>query len=212
MCTPHWACSVPYVFRKIRLFLISIFKNIAHCYSQLINVLIFTYWVSGHLLSAYEVPGIVLVSTLTEVGKRQSVSFHHGLIHFRKTQALRLKVKDVAAEPSKGSKEAWQWNTKEHCFQGSSQGEPPLSFSPFRSKDDDFKGRRGILRVLVPAMTMIEMLVHLFSVKLTFESLYQSEMLLIESKKKKKKRKKNQPLNMGGYFSYITSHVYLGDW
>lgn len=51
-------------------------------------------------------PGIVLVSTLTEVGKRQSVSFHHGLIHFRKTQALRLKVKDVAAEPSKGSKEA----------------------------------------------------------------------------------------------------------
>lgn len=42
----------------------------------------------------------------------------------------------------------------------------------------------------MPAMTMIEMLVHLFSVKLTFESLYQSEMLLIESKKKKEKKKK----------------------
>ena len=87
---------------------------------------------------------------------------------------------------------------------------PPLPFLLSCSKDCDFSGRRGGWRFLVLATTMIEIPVSLFSVQLTFESLYQSKMLLIKSNNKKQKTKKIQPLNTGDYFSYITSNAYVG--
>lgn len=55
-------------------------------------------------------------------------------------------------------------------------------------------------------MIMVEMPVNLFSVKLTFESLYMSSMLLIESKK-------NATSKHVVYFSHVTSKLYVsGHW
>lgn len=115
-------------------------------------------------------PGTVSVSMVTKVGKRQNLFPITMIIHFRKIQGSRFTVKDVLATAEKVQvpKKLEGETLRNTTFRGPQKGsdQDSLPFSPSHSKDCDFNSRRGGLRFLVPAMTMMKCLLVCFQLNL----------------------------------------------